>query len=73
VNNKIQQRFDRSITNAVRATKETDARKPQRDLRAQARAMPSERFSKNGRLYLCPQTGATIFDPNGTSPIRRNK
>jgi hypothetical protein len=73
VNNKIQQRFDRSIADAVRATTESNARKPRRDLTAHARAIPSERSSKKGRLYLCPETGATVFDPNGTSPIRRNK
>ena len=73
VNNKIRQRFDRSIADAVRATKEADARKPRRDLTARARAMPSERFSKKVRLYLCPETGATVFDPNGASPIRRNR
>jgi hypothetical protein len=73
MNNKTQQRFDRSIADAVRATKEANARKPRRDLTAQARAMPSERVSKKGRLYLCPETGATVFDPNGSSPRRGNK
>jgi hypothetical protein len=73
MNNKTQQRFDRSIADAVRATKEANARKPRRDLRAQARARPSERFSNKGHLYLCPQTGATVFDPNEPSSSARKQ
>jgi hypothetical protein len=73
MNNRTQQRFDRSIADALRATKEAHARKPRRDLTAQARAMPSELLSEKGRLYLCPETGATVYDPNGTFPSRGNK
>ena len=64
MNNRIQQRFDRSIREAVRDAKAARDRRPTRDLTAIIKAVPAKRAAKpKGRLYLCPQTGATIWDP----------
>ena len=71
MNNRVQQRFDRSIVEAVRASAEAT----QRDRAANARDVrraPMTRVEKlaarrkpKGRLFLDPMSGATVCDPNG--------
>lgn len=62
MNNRIQQHFDRSIREAVEATKRANDAKPRRAVKP----LPVEKQTKpKGRLYLCPETQATIWDPNG--------
>lgn len=61
MNNRIQQRFDRSIREAVEEAKRVNDAKPRRDVR-QPRS--TERYSElKGRLYLCHETGATVWEP----------
>lgn len=64
MNNRIQQRFDSSIRKAIEATELANARKPRRDLTEVIRAMPTDRRKPHGRLYLCPETGATVWEPS---------
>jgi hypothetical protein len=63
MNNRIQQRFDRSIHEAVEETKRVNAAKPRRRIVVSPSA--PEKAPK-GRLYLCPETGATVWAPVGT-------
>lgn len=65
MNNRTQQRFDRSIRDAVSETQRANERKPRRDLTAVAKAMPTDNAKPKGRLYLDPATGATVWDPAG--------
>ena len=58
--NRVQQRFDRSIREAVEATKRANAAKPRR--RITVPTSPPEKDPR-GRLYLCPETGATVWEP----------
>lgn len=60
MNNKVQQKFDRSIRDAVAQTAEANAKKPGRDVRT---APPPARPQPKGRLYLEKETGATIWEP----------
>lgn len=63
--NRAQQRFDKSIREAVEATKRANDAKPRR-----AVVVPPSEPEKplRGRLYLCPETGATVWEPaNGNS------
>lgn len=60
MNNRIQQRFDRSIREAVSHAKRVNEAKPRR----RVVVSPSVPETKpKGRLYLCPETGATVWDP----------
>lgn len=65
MNNRTQQRFDRSIREALEATAEADARKPRRDVRPS----PSPRMSAPPRkcrrmvLLMDPETGGTVLVP----------
>lgn len=61
MNNRIQQRFDCSIREAVKETKRVNDAKPRRDVR---HSRSTKHHSElKGRLYLCPETGATIWEP----------
>jgi hypothetical protein len=59
--NRVQQRFDRSIAKAIEETKRANDAKPRRNVR-QPRSTVKEAEPK-GRLYLCPETGATVWEP----------
>jgi hypothetical protein len=63
VNNKVQQKFDRSIRDAVNDTRRAWEAKPRRKIVVPPSAPEKE---PKGRLYLCPETGATVWDPNAT-------
>ena len=60
MNNLIQRKFDRSIREAVEATKRANDAKPRRCI-----VVPPSAPEKplKGRLYLCPETGATVWEP----------
>jgi hypothetical protein len=63
MNNRVQQRFDRSIREAVAATKAAEAARPTRDVTP---PKPTRRERKpKGTLRLCPNTGATVWYPAG--------
>jgi hypothetical protein len=66
MNNRTQQRFDRSIREAVAITRASAARRPRRDLSALVKAMPAKPATPRGRLYLDPETGATVWDPEAS-------
>ena len=61
MHNKVQQRFDRSIRDAVAVAKRANANKPRRDVKPPETAERST--GPKGRLYLCPETGATVWAP----------
>jgi len=61
MNNRIQQRFDQSIREAVRHAKRVNDAKPRRRIVAQPSPTQPE---PKGRLYLCPETGATVWEPH---------
>ena len=63
MNNRIQQRFDRSISEAVEATQRANDAKPRRRIVVPPSAPEKE---PKGRLFLCPETGATVWEPVGT-------
>ena len=65
MNNRIQQRFDRSIREAVAETEVARARRPRR---AVVRTPAVRERAPRGRLYLDPLTGATVWDPSGRRP-----
>ena len=58
--NRVQQRFDRSIQKAVEESKRANDAKPRRKIVVPV--TPPEKEPK-GRLYLCPETGATVWEP----------
>jgi hypothetical protein len=61
MNNRVQQRFDRSIQEAVEHCERIRDAKPTRDVtppKATKRAKKPK-----GRLYLDPLTGATVWEP----------
>lgn len=67
-NNRTQQRFDKSIREAVEATKRADEAKPRKNVsppKMTAQEKKAARRKPKGRLYLDPKTGATVWDPNG--------
>jgi hypothetical protein len=77
MNNRVQQRFDQSIREAVTETEQ--APRPERSeaqkIRTRRRAEASTeahaavtRKKPTGRLYLDPETGATVYDPHWTEP-----
>lgn len=58
--NRVQQKFDRSIREAIEEGKRANEAKPRRRIVVQ----PSEPEKEpKGRLYLCPETGATVWEP----------
>lgn len=61
MNNRTQQRFDKSIREAVEATRKAQDAKPRRAVVP----LPTEPKQKKprGRLYLDPITGATVWEP----------
>jgi hypothetical protein len=63
MNNRIQQRFDRIIREAVEENKRANDAKPRRRIVVLPSAPEKE---PKGRLYLCPETGATVWEPVGT-------
>lgn len=62
MNNKVQRQFDKSIREAVAATEAAKANKPRRAVQnvGSYADMPT---STKGRLFLCPMTGATVWEP----------
>ena len=64
MNNRIQQRFDKSIRDAVADTKRANDAKPRRRIVVQPSAPEPK---PRGRLYLCPETGATVWEPANAS------
>jgi hypothetical protein len=68
MNNRIQQRFDRSIKDATeeaKAVTERERSANRRDLTAVVKAMPTDTAKPKGRLYLDKETQATMWDPAG--------
>jgi hypothetical protein len=69
MNNKTQQRFDRSIREALEHTRRVqdaaDALRPPRDIPAMTaeEQRAAQRVSRGYCLYLDPQTGATVWGP----------
>ena len=64
MNNRTQQRFDRSIADALETKRAANSAKPRRDV-TPPKAQASSKAPK-GRLYLDPQTGATVWEPKRT-------
>lgn len=62
MNNQVQRRFDRSIREAVETTQRTTEAKPRRDV-TKPRGPKVREQQPQGRLYLDPETGATIWEP----------
>jgi len=61
MNNRTQQRFDASIREALAETERAKAHKPRRDATP---PKPTKRpRAPKGRLYLDPETGATVWCP----------
>jgi hypothetical protein len=58
--NRVQQRFDRSIRDAVELSKRANDAKPRRSIVVPPSVPEKE---PRGRLYLCPETGATVWEP----------
>jgi hypothetical protein len=72
MNNRIQQSFDKSIREAVETTQrvadakhEAGKAHPVERPKMTAEEKRANRRKPKGRLYLCPETGATIWDPAG--------
>ena len=63
MNNRTQQKFDRSIREAVEVTKQAQRSVPRRAV-AVLPDDPDDRKQPKGRLYLCPETGATVWEPH---------
>lgn len=66
MNNRTQQRFDRSIREAVAATQLAQDQKPRRDVSPPQMTDAEKRARRRpprGRLYLDPATGATVWEP----------
>ena len=61
MNNKTQQRFDKSIRDALRAVRETTKHSKRIDVTPPKNA--KRQTQPKGRLYLDPLTGATIWEP----------
>ena len=61
MNNRIQQRFDRSIAKAVEETKQAWEKRP----RKAVKPLPEEPQPKLGRMVLLmdPETGGTVLVP----------
>jgi len=62
MNNRVQQRFDRGIREAVQAAAAATERAARRRDVTPARSTRRARPPK-GRLYLDPATGATVWEP----------
>lgn len=70
-NNRVQQRFDRSIRDAVEETKRAEERdrapspeliaQREREIPAPTPTVPGKR--RGWKLYLDPVTGATVYGP----------
>ena len=63
MDNRTQQRFDRSIRDALEVVRAVNAAKPRRNVKP-PKATKREPKLK-GRLFMDPETGATIWDTNG--------
>jgi hypothetical protein len=59
-NNRVQQRFDKGIRDAVEQARAANDAKPRRRIFVSPSA-PEK--AQKGRLYLCPETGATVWEP----------
>jgi hypothetical protein len=60
--NRVQRRFDRSIAEAVEETRRVNDAKPRRNVTPLKSA--ERELKPKGRLYLCPETGATVWKPD---------
>ena len=59
--NRVQQRFDRSISDALEESRRVLDARPRRNVKP---PKSTEReMEPKGRLYLCRETGATIWAP----------
>lgn len=64
MNNKVQRRFDKSIREALDATKRADACKPRHDARRSYTEAKTKNENHRGwKLQLDQLTGATIYGP----------
>lgn len=68
MNNRTQQRFDRSIHTAVAATRAALDATPRRNVTPPRASRPARQ--PKGRLYLDPLTGATVFAPSSGATMQ---